>query len=174
MFDKEYDILGKHALYVRQLAREIKINGQSLFERYLDVYLNGAIFGLLYNRTAPRDASPEQANIPASAFNTSRNDCIFLYRLVMLLEQSTNATPNERIDRAFRHDADDTQKDKLAANMDLFHSHVLGGIEVLYEKYTDGCTTPEDYMEKIYSMMQGFQEEIQGISYEEKLAQLIG
>ena len=174
MFDKEYDVLGKHALYVRQLARDIKINGQSLFERYLDVYLNGAIFGLLYNRTAKRDTSPEQANIPASAFNTSRHDCIILYRLVMLLEQSTNATPDERIDRAFRHDADDTMKDKLDANMDLFHSYVLGGIEVLYEKYTDGCTTQEDYMERIYSLMSDFREEIQGISYDEKLRELIG
>ena len=174
MFDKEYDVLGKHALYVRQLARDIKINGQSLFERYLDVYLNGAIFGLLYNRTAKREASPEQANIPASAFNTSRHDCIFLYRLVMLLEQSTNAAPEERINRAFRHDADDSMKDKLEANMNLFHSYVLGGIEVLYEKYTDGCTTEEDYMERIHSLMQDFQEEIQGITYEDKLKELIG
>lgn len=173
MFDKEYDILGKHAHYVRHLARDVKINGQSLFERYLDVYLNGAVFGLLYNRTASRDTSPEQANIPASAFNTSRSDCIFLYRLVMLLEQSTNATPDERIDRAFRHDADKTKKEQLEGNMALFHSYVLGGIEVLYEKYTDGCTTQEDYMERIYTLMRDFQEEIQGISYEDKLAQLI-
>ena len=174
MFDKEYDVLGKHALYVRQLSRGIKINGQGLFERYLDVYLNGAIFGLLYNRTAKRDTSPDQANIPASAFNTSRNDCIFLYRLVMLLEQTTNATPDERINRAFRHDADETMKDKLEVNMNLFHSYVLGGIEVLYEKYTDGCTTEEDYMERIYTLMRDFQEEIQGISYEVKLKELIG
>jgi len=174
MFDKEYDILGKHAIYVRFLARDFKINGQSLFERYLDVYMTGAIFGLLYNRTAPRDTSlPEEANIPASAFNTSRNDCIFLYRLVMLLEQSTNVTPDERVDRAFRDDADEKHKDKLAANMNLFHSYVLGGIEVLYEKYTDGCTTPDDYMERIFTLMRDFQEEIQGISYEDKLAQLM-
>jgi len=174
MFDKEYDILGKHALYVRQLARDIKINDKSLFERYLDVYLNGAIFGLLYNRTAKRDTSPEQANIPASVFNTSRNDCVFLYRLVMLLEQTTKATPDERIDRAFRHDADETMKDKLDENMILFHSYVLGGIEVLYEKYTDSCTTEEDYIERIYTLMCDFQEEIKGISYEKKLKELIG
>ena len=174
MFDKEYDVQGKHALFVRQLARDIKINGQSLFERYLDVYLNGAIFGLLYDRTAKRDSSPEQANIPASAFNTSRNDCVFLYRLVMLLEKTTNATPDERVDRAFRHDADETMKDKLDENMNLFHSYVLGGIEVLYEKFTDGCTTEEDYTERIYTLMRDFQEEIQGISYEDKLKELIG
>ena len=178
MFDKEYDILGKHALYVKQLASDkdsdIKINNQTLFNRYLDVYLNGAIFGLLYNRTAERETSKEQANIPASAFNTSRNDCVFIYRLVMLLEQSTNATPDERIDRAFRHDADDKNKIELEKNMALFHSHVLGGIEILYEKYTDGCTTGDDYIERIFNLMNDFRDEIQGISYEEKLSQLIG
>jgi hypothetical protein len=174
MFDKEYDVIGKHAIYVRFLARDHKIKDQSLFERYLDVYLSGAIFGLLYNRTAPRDTSlPEQANIPASAFNTSRNDCIFLYRLVMLLEQTTSVTPEERLDRAFRDDADEKLKDKLIANMNLFHSYVLGGIEVLYEKYSDGCTTPDDYLERIFILMRDFQEEIQGITYEEKLEQLI-
>jgi len=129
---------------------------------------------LLYNRTAKRDSSSEQANIPASAFNTSRNDCIFLYRLVMLLEQTTNATPDERIDRAFRHDADEKTKDKLEENMNLFHAYVLGGIEILYEKYTDSCTTEDDYLERIYTLMCDFQEEIQGISYDEKLKELIG
>ena len=58
--------------------------------------------------------------------------------------------------------------------MNLFHSYVLGGIEVIYEKYTDGCTTPDDYLERIFTLMNDFQDEIQGISYEDKLAQLIG
>jgi hypothetical protein len=183
MFDKSYDITGKHALYTRFLSRDMQNKERSgvfgsygIFERYLDVYLNGAIFGLLYNRTAQRDVSTEEAQIPASAFNTSRNDCIFMYRLVMLLEQTTNVTPEVRIDRAFRDDADESKSEKIAANMNLFHSYVLGGIEVLYEKFSDGCTTPDDYLERVYTMMRDFQEEVQGISdvaYNEKLAKLM-
>lgn len=174
MFENDYTIQGKHATYIKYLASEIKINGNTLFERYIDVYMNAAIFGLLYNRTAQRDSSNDRARIYADAFATCRNDCVFLYRLVMLLEQTTNVTPDERIERAFRHDADEKKKENLEANMTLFHSYVLGGIEVLYEKYTDGCTTQEDYMERIFTLMCDFQEEIKGISYEEKLAQLIG
>jgi len=174
MFENDYTLVGKHATYVKYLASEVKINGSTLFERYIDVYMNAAVFGLLYNRTAQRDSSNDRARIYADAFATCRNDCTFLYRLVMLLEQTTSVSPDERIDRAFRHDADDKAKDKLEANMSLFHSYILGGIEVLYEKYTDGCTTQEDYMERIYSLMRDFQDEIQGISYEEKLRQLIG
>lgn len=174
MFENDYTIQGKHATYVKYLASEVKINENTLFERYIDVYMNAAIFGLLYNRTAPRDSSSDRARIYADAFATCRNDCIFLYRLVMLLEQTTNIAPNERIDRAFRHDADETKKNMVEENMALFHSYVLGGIEVLYEKFTEGSTTQEDYMERIYTMMRDFQEEIQGISYEDKLAQLVG
>lgn len=184
MFDKAYDITGKHALYTRFLTRDLQnkerggvFGSYGLFERYLDVYLNGAIFGLLYNRTAQRDVLTEEAQIPASAFNTSRNDCIFLYRLVMLLEQTTSVTPEERIERAFKDDADESKSEKIAANMNLFHSYVLGGIEVLYEKFSDGCTTPDDYLERVYTLMRDFQEELQETTeehYREKLAQLIG
>jgi len=184
MFDKEYDIIGKHALYTRFLSRDMQskenrgkgvFGSYGIFERYIDVYMHGALFGLLYNRTAVRDSSnpDEQANIPATAFNTSRNECMFLYRLVMILEQTTDVTPDERVNRAFRDDADESKGDKLIDNIKLFHSYVLGGIEVLYEKYSDGCNTPEDYMERIFTLLQDFQEEIQGISYENKLAQLM-
>ena len=174
MFENDYNIVGKHATYVKYLASEIKINNNTLFERYIDVYMNAAIFGLLYNRTAQKDSSNDRARIYADAFATCRSDCIFLYRLVMLLEKSAEITPDERIDRAFRDDADEKKKDKLEANINLFHSYVLGGIEVLYEKYTDGCTTQEDYMERVYTLMSDFREEIQGISYGDKLKELIG
>jgi len=184
MFDKPYDITGKHALYTRYLSRDLQIKDRGgvfgsygIFERYLDVYLNGALFGLLYNRTAQRDVSTEQAQIQASAFNTSRSDCLFLYRLVMLLEQTTGVSKEERIERAFKDDADENRSEKVTANMNLFHSYVLGGIEVLYEKYTDKCNTPDDYLERVYMLMKGFQEELQETTeehYKEKLAQLIG
>jgi len=181
MFDKSYDITGKHALYTRFLSRDFQnrdkggvFGSYGIFERYLDVYLNGAIFGLLYNRAAEKDSSTEEAQIPASAFNTSRSDCMLLYRLVMLLEQTTSVTLEERIDRAFRDDADESKIEKIAANMNLFHSYVLGGIEVLYEKFSEGCTTPDDYLERVFIMMKDFKDELQGIPYEEKLAQLMG
>jgi hypothetical protein len=181
MFDKSYDITGKHALYTRFLSRDFQnrdkggvFGSYGIFERYLDVYLNGAIFGLLYNRTAEKDSSTEEAQIPASAFNTSRSDCMLLYRLVMLLEQTTSVTLEERIDRAFRDDADESKSEKIAANMNLFHSYVLGGIEVLYEKFSEGCTTPDDYLERVFILMKDFKDELQGIPYEEKLAQLMG
>jgi len=184
MFDKAYDITGKHAIYARFLSRDMQhkerggvFGSYGIFERYLDVYLNGAVFGLLYNRTAQKDVSTEHAQIPTTAFDTSRTDCIFLYRLVMLLEQTTGVSPEERIERAFKDDADESKNEKIVANMNLFHSYVLGGIEVLYEKFSDRCNTPDDYLERVHTLMKDFQEELQKTTeehYKEKIAQLMG
>ena len=63
MFENDYTINGKHATYLKFLAKKNARDDQSpdnptaarLFERYIDVYMNAAVFGLLYNRTAKRD-----------------------------------------------------------------------------------------------------------------------
>lgn len=183
MFEHDYTLVGKHATYTKYLAKEKDTKGEQgkqsgsnagLFDRYIDVYMAGAVFGLLYNRMATRDnTSQDRARVYADAFATCREDCAFLYRLVMLLDESTDISPEERIDRAFRYDADPKQAENLDKNMDLFHSYVLGGIEVLYEKSTEGCTTQEDYISRMYEMMKSFTEEIDGFPYEERLARLI-
>ena len=36
--------------------------------------------------------------------------------------------------------------------MDLFHDYVRGGIEVMYEQFTDGCQTQDDYLSKTYEV----------------------
>lgn len=168
MFENDYTINGKHATYLKYLVTDAKI-----FDRYIDVYMNAVIWGLLYGRMSPKDSSSDRARIYADAFANERDNCVFLYRLTMILDESVKLTPLERLDRAFRDDAQLANKDKLAANIDVFHSYVLGGIEVIYERYTDGCTTQDDYLTRAYELMCSFKEEISGISYEEKLAQLI-
>ena len=94
MFENDYTINGKHATYLKFLAKKNARDDQSpdnptaarLFERYIDVYMNAAVFGLLYNRTAKRDnSSDDRARVYADAFANERENCIFLYRMVMLL-----------------------------------------------------------------------------------------
>ena len=57
----------------------------------------------------------------------------------MLLDKTTTLEPTVRVDRAFRYDVQEDKKEEFAANMDLFHSYVRGGIEEMYEQFTDGC-----------------------------------
>ena len=101
MFESDFTINGKHATYLKFLAQKNASapldSGKStaqLFERYIDVYMNAVIFGLIYSRTAPNDSSSEdRARIYADAFNKERENCIFLYRLVMLLDKTQNLPP---------------------------------------------------------------------------------
>lgn len=183
MFENDYNITGKHATYLKFLAaknsgskdaEQSSVVSAKIFERYIDVYMNAAIWGLLYNRTAPKDnTSDDRARIYADAFAKERENCTFLYRMVMLLDKQTTISPEERINRAFRYDVQDNKKEEFAQNMELFHSYIRGGIEELYEQFTEGCSTRDDYMGRIYDVITNFKEEIDGTSYEDELAKMI-
>ena len=73
----------------------------------------------------------------------------------MLSERNTKLTDDERVTRAFR---DDENPEKLAANLDLFHQFMRGGIEWLYEQATDDgdATTQEDYLKRIVELVNQF------------------
>lgn len=181
MFENDYTITGKHATYLKFLAvknakddQDSATSSARLFERYIDVYMNAAVWGLLYSRTAKRDtASDDRARVYADAFANERDNCVFLYRMVMLLDKSVELTPEERVDRAFRYDTQPEKADAFKENMELFNDYVRGGIELMYEQFTDGCTTRDDYLNKTYEILTTFKNEIEGISYEDELSKLI-
>ncbi|MFQ8837600.1 MAG: hypothetical protein ACLR8L_06910 [Oscillospiraceae bacterium] len=140
MFENDYTINGKHATYLKFLAKKMRsgrskpdnpIAAARLFERYIDVYMNAAVFGLLYNRTAKRDnPSDDRARVYADAFANERENCIFLYRMVMLLDKTHRTIPRRaQVDRALRYDTCYPRKLKsFASNLELFHDYVRGGI----------------------------------------------
>jgi len=182
MFENDYAITGKHATYLKFLAKKNArdddgpetTNSAKLFDRYIDVYMNAAVWGLLYSRTAKRDTeSDDRARVYADAFANERDNCVFLYRMVMLLDSTVKLTPEERVDRAFRYDTAPEKAEQFKQNMDLFHDYVRGGIELMYEQFTDGCTTRDDYLTKAYEVMTTFKKELEGISYEDELSKLL-
>lgn len=181
MFENDYTINGKHATYLKFLAMknakdtsDESTGSARIFERYIDVYMNAAIWGLLYNRTAEKDtASDDRARIYADAFAKERENCVFLYRMVMLLDKTTELTTTERVDRAFRYDTQAGKEEAFKQNMELFHAYVRGGIELMFEQFTDGCVTRDDYLNKTFEIMSTFKQEIDGISYEDELAKLL-
>ena len=160
MFENDVEIRGKHARYLKIIQREAH-----LYQTYIDVYMNAAVFGLLHDRYAPRDTGGKDkdnsARIYADAFAHHRNDCVFLYRLVMLLEQKTDADTKQRVDRAFRDDANTQEPDKLRSNMELFHEYVRGGIEEMYEEFIDGKeNNPDELILNAVDVMESFKNEL--------------
>lgn len=183
MFENDYTITGKHATYLKFLAtknsnskngNESSPPATRIYERYIDVYMNAAIWGLLFERTAPKDTnSDDRARIYADAYATERENCVFLYRMVMLLDKTTTLEPSIRVDRAFRYDVQEDKRDKFVKNMELFHSYIRGGIEEMYEQLTDNCSTQDDYLNKVFEVLSTFRQEIAGLSYEDELTKLL-
>lgn len=168
MFENDININGKHATYMKFLVNDAKV-----FKRYIDVYMNGAIIGFIYGRDGDKDTqSTDRARIYADVLANERAKCDFIFRLIMLLDETDNLSIENKVDRAFRADS---RKDEnfQVNNLKLFNSYVLGGIEVLFEKLTEGCTTQEDYINKMYEFVSNMKEEMEGIEYAEKLKDVL-
>lgn len=168
MFENDYTLNGKHATYMKYLVNDAK-----LFNRYIDVYMNGAVWGLLYGRISENDNSSDRARIYADAFANERDTCIFLYRMLMLLDDSTGIPDSEKVNRAFRYDSQPEKKGLFEDNMRLFHKYIRGGIEVLFEQLTEGCTNQHDYLAKAHDTMTNFKKELEGINYGNELEKLV-
>ena len=154
MFEKDVVIKGVHATYIKHLTVTKEEDG--LFFRYIDVYLLGSILGLLHNRKSQEDnSSKDTARIFAEVFIKEKSKCEFLYRLVMLHDDAEHYTKEERLDRAFR---DDANEKNVEDNLNIFHSYALGGIEFLYDKFQN-TTTREDMLDSLYSFVNKFYED---------------
>ena len=155
MFEKEFRFVGKHATYVKFLVKKAKI-----FQRNIDVYMLGALVGKTYEKTSTKDtSSTDDTEIPVSVFINEKPNCLFIYRLVMLLSDAKGEDMNieSRLNRAFRDDLEEDSEHKMNDNMELFHSYVLGGVEKIYELYTSDITSKDEYIERMYEVLSEFQ-----------------
>ena len=59
------------------------------------------------------------------------------------------------MNRAFRDDAEEGNRDKLKANMALFNSYACGGLEVLYNKFQNLSKT-DDIVDALYDYIHSF------------------
>ena len=185
MFDNAYTFTGKHAYYVRYLCGldasgyKTKTNIESggdrlkIFETYRDVYVLAPVLGFIFNRKSGRSKSLDElklelngdiqiddAVIRQDAMKNVYSELEFIYRLIMLLDESNGNSVGDRISRAFRDDATEDKNNRVEENMVMFDSYVLGGVEILYEKLTEGCTSKEDYIDRIFGFVEEFQKDI--------------
>ena len=169
MFDRDIRIQGIYATHLKKLAK----NGEQpyIFDRYIDVYMNAAVIGLLEGEpiTKPDYSVKDSAQILLDALSRERANCIFLYKLVMLLDKSSGLNAEQRIDRAFRDEGDEAHPEKIEANMTLFLGYVLAGIEIMYERIVKNNSTLEDMCDAAYEMMLEFQDDTTKITPEEFL-----
>ncbi|MGO4997873.1 hypothetical protein [Oribacterium sp. Sow4_G1_1] len=168
LFETDVTLTGKHATYLKYLVNDAKI-----YDDYIDVYMNAAVLGFLYSKKEDRDnGSADRARIYADAFSTHRDECIFLYRLIMLLDED-DITVDERLDKAFRYDSNPEKIEDFKENLEIFDSYVRGGIEYMYDVFVTGCTSRDDYIRETFNVIRNFKDSIEGVSYDEKIKKLL-
>lgn len=149
MFDKEMDFYGKHATYLRSLAPSRQYLEKSdqrvtFFRSNIEVVLAAAVIGFVKQRKAPSEGNKEVApnSIFAQALINHKDELELIYRLIMLLDDNDKLSIDNRIDKAFKYDAD---PEKSKTGEDIFWAYVRGGIEYLYENlYEKSDNTQED------------------------------
>ena len=127
-----------------------------MFQYNYEVLLIAPLIGFLYNRTAETEKNTDvkENNIFLEAINRIRNDLEFTYRLLMILHKKKELSVDERLNRAFRYDRDD---DKRKSGDEVFWGYLLGGIEVLYEKFVDESHGSDELVQNIYEFIETFQ-----------------
>ncbi|MCR5331030.1 MAG: hypothetical protein K6E62_07570 [Lachnospiraceae bacterium] len=168
LFENDVTITGKHATHLKFLVNDAK-----LYNDYIDVYMNAAVFGYMYSKKDDRDnESTDRARIYADAFSNHRTECVFLFRLITLLDDES-ITTEERLDRAFRYDANPEKEEELQKCIEKFNAYVRGGIEYMYNLFTTGCTSRDDYIRATFEATRNYKDSIDGVSYEEKIKRLL-
>ena len=112
MFDKDMQIRGKYATYWKALTQlpgnavETSKNFK-IFENYIYVYMVAPIIGLLNGRKGqydPTDDSKDTAGMLAEIQIKNASKLKYIYRLIVLVDDSLGLTDEEKINMAFRED----------------------------------------------------------------------
>lgn len=164
MFDKDMQIRGKYATYWKALTQlpgnavETSKNFK-IFENYINVYMVAPIIGLLNGRKGqydPSDDSKDTAGMLAEIQIKYASKLKYIYRLIMLVDDSEGLSDEEKINRAFR---EDSNEDSVKKGMELYTAYFFGGLEVLYEIFVLGCITDDDYIRKMFDFVSEFKDE---------------
>lgn len=130
---------------------------KGFFNRILDIYINAAIIGFQYNRKGTVDITDTYKDKKTTIFTEQITKELsileFIYRLIMLLDNSKDTQLEDRINRAFRDDSLNDVSNKHQENMKIFNAYVHGGVEVLYEKIIEKGATEQDFMKNAYEFM---------------------
>lgn len=132
---------GKHALYVDDMWQQNDIQN-SFFKRLVDLFTIASVIGLRTRRKSKADTSTDnKRTIQLDAIMTRREDLLTIMNLILLLDEDTGLSVEERIDRTFRGPEN---IDEFHKNEELFLDYCRGGIEVLHELLIDRPLTIDD------------------------------
>ncbi|MDF2884316.1 MAG: hypothetical protein K0R54_4883 [Clostridiaceae bacterium] len=132
-FNDKVEFTGKHADMIDKLWVANQIQA-SYFKRLIDLYLIAAIIGFRMDQTEEIDTSTHNSHTifkeqMIGAINDKFQDVL---RIMLLLDESVDITPEERMNRAFRPPKND---EEFNANVKIFNDYARGGIAFLYKNF---------------------------------------
>lgn len=129
-FSDKVEFTGKHADMIDKLwvANQVQ---DSYFKRLIDLYLIAAIIGFRMGESEKIDTSTHNSHTifkeqMIGAINDKFRDVL---KIMLLLDESVDMTPEERMNRAFRPPKND---EEFYANTKMFNDYARGGISFLY------------------------------------------
>ena len=152
IFDHEYFFHGVHADRLVALTSQ---SGESsfmkLFQRNVDVFMVAPVVGFVYGKRSPVDSAQPDRTINFAQMTYCKNDLIFNYRLITLLDKEYEPDTGKRLDKAFRYIG--TPQAELDEKR--FEEYMRGGIDVLYEKLV---APGHDYEKNLILFLEEFDE----------------
>lgn len=169
MFDSAYRFKGSYKSKVKKLCDPVE-PGRSIapfyiFNRMVDVLECAAIVGFCYNKRVTEIDNEDDENISgeinAKTMINESSKLQFIYRLIMMNEDVLepiiyeemsleDSTIKSKVDVTFRFDLDPVRNKDY---MDLFNSYVMGGIDILFDKFSE-VKTREDAVEVMNELME--------------------
>ena len=158
MLIKTYNFTGKHAVYMASLVgvnldsenkEEEEISKTPFFKRNIDVMFAAAILGFRLNRKGqPESSADKKRTILNEQIITNKSVIQFIYRLIILLDDSIEEDFEEKLKIAFASNTTEIERKDDEPNDNkyekLFYQYILGGIEYLYENLIGNGNNPID------------------------------
>lgn len=157
LFTDQYEFKGKYEEYARALINVVDNQSNvKLFNSAVELYVTSAVVGLSEgNRLKPANDSKQGLRIFPDQIKNHRKDCMFVFRLIMLLYDNPELTPRDRINNAFKYPDMDDQHN--VENMKVFEEYMLGGLASLYDSLIGNNNKRyEDYLSSVNSLIKNF------------------
>ena len=151
LFENEIEFTGEYASMVRYLKEDL-----GLFTTFREAYVISSIVGFVNERQGEKQSTEkvQAASIFPNELTKRKPDLRFIYRLIMLLKEEPDFTLDDYKNRTFRDDPEENAQD-IRNNMEIFNSYACGGLEYLYEKFSN-CNRVEDTVETLYDLLHRF------------------
>ncbi|KIR03712.1 hypothetical protein P261_02527 [Lachnospiraceae bacterium TWA4] len=124
---------------------------------FREAYVLAAVIGFVNNIKA--NGNTEENTRTASIFPTElskrKSDLRLLYRIMMLSLDNPEYSIDDYMNKAFRDDADEENREELKKNMVIFNEYACGGLEYLDEKFKD-LDRADDIVDAVYSFIHDF------------------